>query len=80
MGYFHSLEVTAANEHDGAVATKLLREDDNVMYGDSAYCAVEKHADVQADPHLSAIDYRTNCRKPYRKKAWQEGDTWVNHL
>ena len=81
-GYIHSLEVTAANVHDSAVATKLIREDDTVLYGDSAYCAVEKHADVQADPHLSAIEYRTNRQKPYRKNAWQEGEgtRWLREM
>ena len=81
-GYIHSLEVTAANVHDSAVATKLIREDDTVLYGDSAYCAVEKHADVQADPHLSAIEYRTNRQKPYRKNAWQEGEgtRWLKEM
>ena len=82
MGYIHSLEVTAANVHDSTVATKLIREDDTVLYGDSAYCAVEKHADVQADPHLSAIEYRTNRQKPYRKNAWQEGEgtRWLKEM
>ena len=74
--------MTAANVHDSAVATKLIREDDTVLYGDSAYCAVEKHADVQADPHLSAIEYRTNRQKPYRKNAWQEGEgtRWLKEM
>ena len=53
-----------------------------MLYGDSAYCAVEKHADVQADPHLSAIEYRTNRQKPYRKNAWQEGEgtRWLKEM
>ena len=71
--YIHTTEVTAANVHDGEVAHKLVREDDFVMYGDSAYCAVDKHEEVQNDPHLSRIDYRTNKQKPYRKNAWKEG-------
>lgn len=81
-GYIHTTAVTAANVPDGAVAPQLIREDDEVMYGDSAYCAVDKHKDVQADPHLSRVDYRTNKQKPYRKHAWDEGPGtyWLRKL
>ena len=81
-GYIHTTEVTAANVHDGAVAHKLIREDDHVFYGDSAYCAVGKHEEVQADPHLSKVDYRANKQKPYRKYAWDEGPGtfWLRKL
>ena len=73
-GLVHSMETTAANVHDSTPAHKLLREDDEVMYGDSAYSAVEKHEEVKNDEHLSKIDYRVNRRKPYRKNAWKEGE------
>ena len=81
-GYIHTTAVTAANVPDGAIAPQLIREDDEVMYGDSAYCAVDKHKDVQADPHLSRVDYRTNKQKPYRKYAWDEGPGtyWLRKL
>ena len=72
-GYILTTAVTAANGPDGAVAPQLIREDDRVIYGDSTYCAVDKHKDVQADSHLSQVDYRTNKQKPYRKYAWNEG-------
>ena len=71
--YIHTAVVTAANVPDGAVAPALIREDDQVLYGDSAYCAIGKHENVQADPHLSQVDYCTNKQKPYRKHAWDEG-------
>lgn len=35
-GYVHTMEVTPANVHDVTVAAKLLRDDDQVVYGDSA--------------------------------------------
>ena len=72
-GYIHTIDVTAANVHDAEVATKLIREDDHVVYGDSAYCAVGKHEDVVNDPNMSKIDFRTNRQKPYRKNRWEEG-------
>jgi IS5 family transposase len=36
-GYVHTLETTAANVHDITVAHHLIREDDEVVYGDSGY-------------------------------------------
>ena len=92
-GYIHTTIVTAANVHDGKVAHELIREDDQVVYGDSAYCAVGQHKEVQDDPHLSQVDYRTNRQKPYRKYrtnrqkpyrkyAWDEGPGthWLRKL
>ena len=81
-GYVHTLDVTAANVADSTVAPKLLRKDDHVAYGDSAYCAVHKHEDVLADPYLSKIDFRTNKQKPYRKYRWDEGPGmfWLRKL
>ena len=81
-GYIHTTIVTAANVHDGKVAHELIREDDQVVYGDSAYCAVDQHKEVQDDPHLSQVDYRTNKQKPYRKYAWDEGPGtyWLRKL
>lgn len=52
-GYIYTTIVTAANVHDGSVAPDLIREDDEALYGDSAYCAVGKHENVQIDLHLS---------------------------
>ena len=61
-GYVHSLEVTAANVHDITIATKLIREDDEVVYGDAGYLGMEKREEVSSDKHLSSIDYRINRR------------------
>ena len=35
-GYVHTMEVTLANVHDVTMASELIREDDEVVYGDSA--------------------------------------------
>lgn len=45
-GFVHTVEVTAANVHDITVAAKLLREDDEVVYGDSAYLGIEKREEI----------------------------------
>ena len=36
-GFVHAVEAASANVHDVTVAARLLREDDEVVYGDSAY-------------------------------------------
>lgn len=61
-GYVHSLETTAANVHDIIVAHQLIREDDEVVYGDSGYIGIEKREEVKSSPHLSGKDYRINRR------------------
>ena len=61
-GYVHSLETTAANAHDITIAHKLIREDDEVVYGDSGYIGIEKREEVQSSAHLSAKAYRINRR------------------
>ena len=41
-GLVHTMEVTPANVHDVSVAAKLIREDDEVVYGDSGYLGIDK--------------------------------------
>lgn len=64
-GYVHTITGTPANVHDIVEAPKLVREDDEVVYGDSGYIGVEKRPEVQSDEHLSHVEYR-NCRRPSR--------------
>ena len=61
-GYVHSLETTAANVHDITVASELIREDDEVVYGDSGYLGIQKREEIAGSEHLSSIDYRVNRR------------------
>jgi len=61
-GYVHSLETSAANVHDITVASQLIREDDEVVYGDSGYLGIEKREEVKSSPHLSVKEYRINRR------------------
>ena len=55
-GFVHTVEATAANVHDITVAEKLLREDDEVIYGDSAYLGLEKRDEIKQNPCFSPID------------------------
>ena len=57
-----STTVTAANAHDITLAAALIREDDEVVYGDSGYLGIQKRPEVTSDAHLSGIDYRINRR------------------
>jgi transposase, IS5 family len=61
-GYVHSLETTAANVHDITMASSLIREDDEVVYGDAGYIGVEKREEIAGDEHLRTISYRINRR------------------
>ncbi len=47
------------------MAAKLLREDDEAVYGDSAYLGIQKRDEIRNDEHFSAIKYRIN-RRPGR--------------
>jgi len=62
-GYIHTVEVTSANEHDVTKASDLIRDDDEVVYGDSGYQGIEKREEIKSDPHKSKIDYRINKRR-----------------
>ena len=39
-------------------AAALIREDDEVVYGDAGYLGIHKRPEVACDEHLSSIDYR----------------------
>ena len=81
-GYIHTNSVAAANVSERDIAPRLVRNDDEVVYGDSAYSNMYVHKDIKSDPHLSSIDWRTNDKKPYRKHTWQSGPGifWFNYM
>lgn len=61
-GYVHTITATSANVHDIDEAIKLIREDDEVMYGDSGYSGMAKRPEVKSDEHLSKMEFRTSVR------------------
>ena len=61
-GYIHSVTATAANNHDITEAHKLIREDDEVVYGDAGYLGIEKRDEIVNDPRRTQIEYRINRR------------------
>jgi IS5 family transposase len=62
-GYTHTIEATAANESDVTQGAKLIREDDEVVYGDAGYQGMEKREEIRTDAKKSKIDYRINERR-----------------
>ena len=78
-GYVHTITGTAANVHDVNETEKLIREDDEVLYGDSGYLNAAEHMkSIDAD-RLKAIDFRFNVRpssikmsEAYKGIRWDE--------
>jgi len=79
-GLVHTITVTAANAHDITQATSLIREDDEVVYGDSAYLGIQKRPEVAGDEHLSQIDYRINRRPGSLAHAADGAIDWERYI
>jgi IS5 family transposase len=63
--------------HYVAVGHKLLRKDDEVVYGDSGCMGLEKREEIANDPELAVIKFKVNRRpcQAYRKYA-NDGQAW----
>ena len=61
-GYVHTVTATVANAHDITEASKLIRPDDETVYGDSGYTGLEKRPEISEDAQKNSIDYRINRR------------------
>jgi IS5 family transposase len=53
--YIHSIEATAASVHDITEASKLIRPDDEVVYGDAGYLGLDKRPETMGDAHKSKL-------------------------
>ena len=71
FGVIHSLETTAANEHDLAVADKLLHGDENTVWGDAGYRGIDKRQEHEA----RAVSWRIAMR-PGERKQLVKGGLW----
>lgn len=71
-GYIHSVTATAANAHDITEAHNLIRDDDEVVYGDAGYLGIEKRDEITSDPNKSEIEFCIN-RRPGKIRAMPEG-------
>ena len=79
-GLVHTITVTAANEHDITQAAALIREDDEVVYGDSGYLGIQKRPEVTSNEHLASIDYRINRRPGSLPKVSDNAIDWERHI
>lgn len=61
-GYVHTITGTAANTHDIEETTKLIHEDDKVIYDDSRYSGVSRREEIRQDERLRNVKFRTNVR------------------
>jgi IS5 family transposase len=80
-GYAHTITGTPANVHDIAETHKLIREDDETAYGDSAYIGVSGKPEIKNDEHLSKVVYVIN-EKPSKIKENPEhnGMNWEKEI
>lgn len=79
-GLVHMIEVTSANVHDVTVASKLIRKDDEVVYGDSGYLGIQKRIEIQSDEQLSSIEYRINRRPGKIPKVTDNSVDWDRYI
>lgn len=70
-GYVHHVISTAANEAEGKVAPKLLREDDTVVYGDAGYLKMDKYV---ADGIVR--EYKINRQRGTFKRHYGDSLSW----
>lgn len=79
-GLVHTIAVTAANVHDITQTEKLLREDDEIVYGDSGYLGVQKRPEIADNKHFSKIDFRINCRPGSLSKISNNAIDWERYI
>ena len=61
-GYVHTITGTSANMHDVSETANLIREDDEVVYGDSGYLGAANQPAIKDDAKKSKIEFRINKR------------------
>ena len=78
-GYIHTITGTAANVHDIEETARLLRDDDEVCYGDAGYTGIEKREEIAGNERYSNVEFRINLRpsrikmpKDYKGIRWDE--------
>lgn len=61
-GCVHTVTATSANVHDVTEASQLIRDEDEVVYGDAGYTGLEKRDEIKNDPQKREKKYHTNMR------------------
>ena len=71
-GLVHTVVNTAANVSDVTRTGELMRDDDEVVYGDSGYTGAEKRPEIAGDAKKSRVTFRVNRRKGTVKAKWDK--------
>ena len=79
-GYVHTITATAANVHDITETHNLLREDDEVAYGDSGYIGIEKRPEIRENEHFKDIDYRITRRPKSLPEVSDNAIDWERYI
>jgi IS5 family transposase len=79
-GYMHSMETTVANVHDITMASRLIRDDDEVVYGDAGCPGIEKREEIAGNEHLSSIKYRISRRVGSVQKVPEGFFNWEKQI
>ena len=79
-GYVHTITATAANVHDITETHKLLREDDEVMYGDSGYIGIQKRPEISENEHFKDINYQITRRPKSLPKVSDNAIDWERYI
>lgn len=58
----------------------MIRKDDTVVYGDSAYLGIQKRSEVANDAYLSSIDYRISRRPGSLARVSDSAFDWERHI
>lgn len=77
-GLVHTVRATSANVHDIAEAHHLIREDDEVAYGDAGYRGIEKRDEIERDEHLKVVEWRIAERPGKLKEMRQVIHRWCD--
>ena len=79
-GLVHTITVTSANKHDITETVNLIREDDEVVYGDSGYLGVQKRSEIQQNEHFSKVDFRINRHPKSLPKVSDHAIDWERYI
>ena len=79
-GYVHTITATSANVHDITPTHELLREDDEVVYGDAGYIGVGKSPEIAENEHFKDIDLRITRRPKSLPKVSDNAIDWERYI
>lgn len=72
--------VGMAHTHDITVASKLIRSDDEAVYGDSGFVGIQKRSEIKENEHLASIGYRIVRRPGSLPKVSDNAIDWERFI